>query len=355
MSKPYALISDTHFHCWDQFSTINSDGINSRLQVILDEIKRAAEVLKEHGGDTLIHAGDWFHVRGRLEPAVLNPVLGLFEEIYRDGISVVGICGNHDLASKDSKWLTNAAHALTGVGVEMCNETNRLRDDHDFKITLIPWHHSTDSLKDEIIRLAHELGEDAAKHDLIIHAPVDGVIDGLPDHGLTDEWLAKAGFKRVFSGHYHNFKDFGNGVYSIGATTHQTWSDIDSKAGFLLVYPDKVVRHASHAPSFVEIEGDMTEEELLIIDGNYVRAKIGKATQSQVNELRAELMTRGAKGVLLQAVVDKTAAGERESVVEHSAVRLEESIGAFIKHRSFTNPAELQQHCEDILSRVEAV
>ena len=48
--------------------------------------------------------------------------------------------------------------------------------------------------------------------------------------------LAKLGFRRVFAGHYHHHCSFEDGkVWSIGATTHQTASDIGTKAGFLLV------------------------------------------------------------------------------------------------------------------------
>jgi hypothetical protein len=61
--------------------------------------------------------------------------------------------------------------------------------------------------------------------DLIIHAPLNGVIRGLPDHGLDPVDVSKWGFRRVFTGHYHNHTAPMDSVISIGATTHQTWSD----------------------------------------------------------------------------------------------------------------------------------
>jgi len=344
--KPYALLSDLHFHSWSSFSTVNPDGVNSRLQIIIDEVKRAKDELVKAGGDTMILAGDLFHTRGSVSPEVLNPVIKLFEEITRE-VTVHAIAGNHDLSSKDSSWLTNAASALIPAGVNMIgDESAVVHLSHEKGLILTPWFSSVDDLKVELKRYAKP------GFDAIIHAPVDGVIPGLPDHGLTHQQLSTMGFDRVFAGHYHNFNDFGDGVYSIGATTHQTWSDVGSKAGFLLVYPDRVERKASHAPDFVDIYGDMTEEELLVADGNYCRLKIGKATPEEIKALREEMITRGAKGVVIQAVKETTI--ETRQSQPATSLSLEQSVADYIA-KSFSGNTDLATLCHDILSRVDAV
>lgn len=347
MSKPYALLSDLHFHSWSSFSTINEDGINSRLQIIIDEVVRAKNELLKAGGNEMILAGDIFHQRGSVSPEVLNPVVRLFEKLTKE-ITVYAIPGNHDLSSKDSSWLTNAASALIPAGVVMANEP--IWD--GWGRFLVPWQSSIDELKRVLENEAASLpGLD--KYDVIIHAPVDGVIDGLPDHGLTDAYLASLGFGRIFSGHYHDFKDFGNGVYSIGATSHQTWSDVGKKAGFLLVYPDRVQRFASHAPSFVDVFGDMSEEELMCCDSNYIRVKIGKATPMQINGVREDILSRGAKGVIVQAVKE-TSIEERETGVVAKSISLEQSVAEYVA-KAFGGNAELVTLCDDILARVESI
>ena len=350
--KPYCLMSDNHFHAWNSFSTINEEGINSRLQIIIDEVCRAKNELLKAGGDEMILAGDIFHTRGSISPEVLNPIVRLFENITKD-IKVYAIPGNHDLSSKDSTWLSNSASSLIPAGVVMANEPNHHYTKKKSHL-LIPWQSSVEKLKEV---LEYYRGIIPATHwgltDVIIHAPVDGVINGLPDHGLTDKYLAGLGFKRVFSGHYHDHKDFGNGVYSIGATTHQTWSDAGKKAGFLLVYPDKVKRFASHAPSFVEIFGDMTEEELMGCDGNYVRVRIGKATPSEINDVREEMISRGALGVVIQAVKETTIE-EREAGVTAKSISLEQSVAEYVD-KVFGDNVELIELCDAILAKVEAV
>jgi DNA repair exonuclease SbcCD nuclease subunit len=346
MSRPYALLSDLHFHSWSSFSTVNEEGINSRLQIIIDEVCRAKDELIKAGGDTMILGGDIFHTRGSISPEIMNPVIRLFENIVKDGITVIAIPGNHDLSSKNSQWLTNAASALIPAGVGMIDKADVFTLDDGRTVFMIPWHASVDELKKELSK--HEGSYD----DVIIHAPVDGVISGLPDHGLTDRYLASLEYERVFAGHYHNHRDFGNGVYSIGATTHQTWSDVGSKAGFLLVYPDRVQWFASHAPSFVDVHGDMDDEELMICDGNYVRVKIGKATPEEIGEIKNELLDLGAKGVVVQAVKETTI--ETRSATSSTAVSLEQSVTDYIAKAHSGNP-ELGKLCAEILTRVEAV
>ena len=90
----YGIISDTHCHNWSTFATVGVDGVNTRLSIILKEIKRAAEEVKKAGGKRLFHAGDLFHVRGSVAPSVLNPTLKYFEQIIEMGVEPVIICGN---------------------------------------------------------------------------------------------------------------------------------------------------------------------------------------------------------------------------------------------------------------------
>lgn len=352
MSEPYVILSDLHCHDWNSFSKRNEDGLNNRLQITLDEVYRAAQVLKKAGGDRIVLAGDIFHVRGATKPEVLNPVIRLFQELNQEGFDIFAIPGNHDLSTKDSEWLSNAASALESADVRMCHKTSIYSTVYGPQpLVLIPWFSTVESLKAEISKVASDLGKDVKDYDLIIHAPVDNVIPGLPDHGLTDTWLASVGFKRVFSGHYHNHKDFGNGVYSIGATTHQTWGDVGTKAGFLLVHDNAVTHYASHAPQFVDIFGDMDEEELLICDGNYCRVRIGKATPQEISDLKADLIERGAAGVLVLAVKESEIK-ERATIAK--SVTLEQSVNDYVM-ANYDGDTALAKLCDELLGLAEAV
>lgn len=338
--KPYGIISDTHNHNWDLFSTTDEAGINSRLKIILNETQRAAQLVKDMGGDTLYHAGDLFHVRGKIAPSVLNPTIETYRKIVNDmGINVVVIPGNHDLETKDSSFYMSASSALYDAGVLIADEVRVVNN-----VVLIPWMKSVDELKEVLEREAR------SDLDCIIHAPVNGVIMGIPDHGLDNTYLARLAFKRIFAGHYHNHKDFGNGVYSVGALTHQTWSDVGSKAGFLTVTDDVVEWRSSHAPQFIDADPNWDESEVpLIVDGHYVRAKMKIKKESDAAAMRKFFMESGAAGVVIHPVREPKNTIKRAANINVGA-SIEASIEDYIKSKSYQHQAELSKLCQEILS-----
>lgn len=334
--KPYGLMADCHLHNWKAFAEINpATGMNTRLEAILSEIERCAQETKAAGGDTVYIAGDLFHVRGAVAPTVLNPVKHLFDRLIVDlGITFVILPGNHDMELRESSRIGNAVEALGGEGVIVAHQVAN----HGTAV-IVPWMEKIADLKKAL-----EAIPPTVKHkgnDLIIHAPIDGVIPMLPDHGLDANYLADLGFKRVFAGHYHNHKDFGNGVYSIGAIGHHTWSDVGTKAGFLIVSEDDVKWHKSHCPDFVDITPHMDETEAqLVADRNFVRVRTHSTKTAEINALRTFFEDAGAKGVVIQHVrapVVERAPGERAATVEAGA-SLEESVKKYVHDSGlFTN------------------
>jgi len=353
MEKPFGLISDSHHHNWSAFSTTLATGVNSRLQEILDETTRCAVEVKKAGGDTMYHGGDLFHVRGSIAPSVLVPTLDCYRHIIDDlGIRVVINAGNHDLEGKEASRVSSAITALEGIGCYVVNKPNYGSFD---RMVVIPWIPNIEDLKKAI---EHIDPIDRKDCDLLLHAPIDGVIPGLPDHGLTDAYLAGLGYRRVFAGHYHHHKDFGNGVYSIGNLTPQTWSDIGTKAGFLICTPTEVRWHKSHAPGFVEIDGATDPDEIpLIVDGNYARVKINSAKAADVEAMRQFLMDSGAKGVTVLQIKDPTAAVSMRvgGALLKAGATLEQSINDFIKAKGFAREPDLAKVCQEILTNVRAV
>ena len=149
----FVAISDTHLHNWSQFAIPTESGINSRLLQILKAIEEAACAADYHAPagvvPTVYHGGDLFHVRGSLTPSVLNAVLDFFKTIHRDyGVRFRMIAGNHDLETKDSCPMGNAAAALNSLPfVEVVSEKT-LFEDH--KVALLPWRHSMDDLRADL-------------------------------------------------------------------------------------------------------------------------------------------------------------------------------------------------------------
>lgn len=346
--KPYGVISDTHHHNWSAFAHTTADKINSRLEWTLKETKRAAEEVRKAGGDTLYHGGDLFHVRGSIAPSVLNPTIDCYSDILKSGIKIVINAGNHDLEDKEAARISSAITALEGIGCQVVNKPQFGLDD----VAVIPWIQNIEELK-KTIELVDPA--DRAATDLILHAPIDGVIPGLPDHGLSDSYLSGLGFRRVLSGHYHHHKDFGNNVYSIGALTHQTWGDVNTKAGFLIVSDAGVRWFGTHAPSFVDIDGSTDPSEIpLIVDGNFVRVRINSAKASDIETMRQFMIDSGALGVQVLQVTS-SAVTARTGTTLKKGVTMEESIQSYIDGQTFKKKPEVIKQCLNILATVRSV
>lgn len=351
--KPYGLLSDQHCHAWSAFSKTDPDGVNNRLRIILDEMERAAEEVAAAGGDMLVFAGDLFHSRGSISPEVFNPTHDCIEQILK-GVQIYAIPGNHDLQGKETTELGNAMQTLSKLdGFEVATTPmvhQWFGASARAGVLMVPWMSRVEDLRAALVKIDLDF---RSSLDLIIHAPVNGVLMGIPDHGLTGEELAALGFKRVFSGHYHNHKEVVPGVFSIGATTHQTWSDVGTRAGFLIVHDDHVDFRASHAPSFVDIDAADDETDIhLAVDGNYVRAKIDGATIKQQSEFRAALLVMGAAGVTIIAQPAKVEMRTGSTV--KSGATLEHSVADFITTLSHPRSAELQTLCAEILTQARS-
>lgn len=349
--KPYAILSDQHCHAWSAFAGHKVNGVNARLATILSEMERAAEELHSAGGDLMVFAGDLFHVRGSIDPEVFNPTFETISKILDTGIKIVAIPGNHDLKGRETNEVGNAIQTLESLdNFWVHTEPMRLCFD-DTRLLVVPWISDPKALLEVLKKERQELldhGYRLSQFDVIIHAPVNGVLN-IPDHGLDAGELAKLGFMRVFAGHYHNHKHLGGGIYSIGATTHQTWSDIGTKAGFLLVYPDRVEYRASHAPSFVEVTPDTDEDEIdLIVDGNYVRLRGFELDDAEINEWNRSLTKAGAAGVSFQ--VQRKATGSLRTGATPKIGSIESSVAEFIDQMKDPEGAELQRIAAEILT-----
>lgn len=358
--KPIAILSDNHCHNWDAFSTILPSGVNSRLQHILDEIKNAAATVKAAGGDTLYFCGDLFHVRGSVSPMVLNPLIDVLIALAMDGVKCRILTGNHDLQSRDSEALSNACEALRCVpDIEIVSKPTVWWDD---RIVMVPWFDKLDDLRNHI-KVLKDLVEngdaaqgimpgDASDYVLMIHAPVNGVLFGIPDHGFNAKELEVLGFEAVFSGHYHNHKVFPGNVVSVGATTHQTWNDVGTKTGHIL-YEDGVITHIdSKAPKFLDYDlGWDMAQAIEKAAGNFVRVKMGEATDEEIEFIRDHVLAIDAAGCLIQAIPVPKGTVTARAVSVAAAPTTRQSIHDWIK-TALASDASLEAEVQDLASKI---
>lgn len=352
----YGVVSDLHCHNWDLFSRTLPSGVNSRLQAILDELLRAAQAVKDVHGNLLVVAGDVFHRRGVLDPEVLNPVRDAFHTIAKMGLTVIILPGNHDLKTRDTNKLASAVENLNFKcpegKIHVLNEPIMTKI-NGATLGFVPWREEVDDLMADLKELAKK--PQAKECDVFIHAGIDGVIKDMPAGKLPPGKLAALGFKRVFAGHYHNHKDLGDGIYSIGATTHHTWRDVGSNAGFLLVEDNSVDFHATEAPCFIDISGMAEEDMELEVPGQYARFRGSQMSQSHLDEFRKQLKIWGALGVSIE--VPKATTLSRTP--RPAGMTLDQSVTAFVDDDK-TIPAhvdreEVKKRSQSVLDAVRSV
>lgn len=343
------IVSDLHAHNWSAFSSIDGDGVNTRLATILYELDRAVDIAtdKYDDVDNMFVCGDIFHTRGKIAPSVLNPTRQAFKNIC-SVLNVFAIPGNHDLEGKHANTLSNAMQALEDVGVEVITEDYKSIDVGvtDHPMIMVPWHDSQESLRKRLI----DLGRAYKKADLIIHAPVNEVIKGIPNTGLCPEWLSTLGFRNVFAGHYHDYKKVGEGVYSVGALTHQTWNDVNTRAGFIIYdHETGLIEHLeTGAPKFVTLEEDDFEDFDDRIMGHYVRIKTEESDPENLKKARDLLISKGANGVIFN-VQKKHTPIEREVVIDGD-LSLSAQLQKYCEAKKIGD--ETFSMCLDILSEV---
>lgn len=334
MSK-FVIMSDLHFHAWSQFSKVMSNGVNSRLQIMIDEFHNACEEGRMRGANDVIIAGDIFHSRGSLDPEILNPVRDAVEAEMDKGMSFHAICGNHDLKSNDTRAISSSIQNLEGVSMSgasfnIYNQPTQINIS-GAKFGFIPWINDADGVKKELHRMSKL--HDAEEIHVFIHAGVDGVLANVPSGKLNPKLLQSYGFKSVFAGHYHNHKDLtigtGGRVMSIGASTQHNWGDIGTRAGFLIFDADKdeIEFNDSGAPKYKDVSGlDELDMELECV-GNYARFRGPQMTQAEINELREQMIDWGAIGVSIEV---PRAVVASPGVKKVTGMTLDESVQTYI-------------------------
>jgi len=337
--KPFLILSDIHFNSWNSFSTIENH-LNSRLKIQLEEVERAAETLKKVNSNLIVLAGDLFHHRGSIHPTVFNPTIHLFDKLIKQGFEILAIPGNHDLSTLNSNEAANSAASLSKVGVKMVsNPEGQAFPEHN--LVLVPWHENLQELEVSCRKHANP------DYDLIIHAPLNDVFPNMPSHGLFADDVANWGFRRVFVGHFHNHKNFNDKVFSIGALTHNSWSDVGSKAGFIIANDKTFKFIPTKAPLFVDITDENFDDAENLVKGNYVRCKIKIAKESDVERLKTHFKELGALNVLIQQIKEETTTQRGSSLKLKTTGEL---INDYVKQKKYHN--ETATLCQTILGQI---
>jgi predicted phosphodiesterase len=247
----YIVYSDAQYYNNPSKSFITDRGISSWLQTQLDITKSILNFAIEKDIDLVIHNGDLFEEKSRINVQLYNRVWDLYNE-YSKKLHIVFNTGNHDLHSiTGESSLQPFSDRIWIIGKPTEIEANMWMYPYGYR------DFPTVSKKDIT---------------LLIHDEIDffcGYDSGnsIPLTNLTD-------YKLVFSGHIHNQGQCQN-VYSIGSIMINDFGEDRLGRRFLYVKDDEVESIPISCPGFYDLES--LDDIDKINDKDFFRIAVSKS------------------------------------------------------------------------------
>ncbi len=285
-------------------------GRQSRLQDCLNVLDQTAELATELDASFRIFCGDMFHVRGRLAPSVINPVIEHFreEKSFKD-ILLVGnhdmehrVEGEHALRSLEGRQVL----VLEGHGFEVTHKGGR----GGLGIGWVAYEPNIGELKRKVEEVAAKRRVSGWKGQAVflLHHGVDGAMAHIPSMGFGPGDLPCDDFDLVLCGDYHNHKMLvENKAWMIGAPLHHSFGDVGEKRGWMdfdLAAGTWKFHENDKAPKFVAYDEPKTAFDTIPsvdeIRGNFIRLR--SENQSWLDDTKEAVEAEGARAVRCELV-----------------------------------------------------
>lgn len=248
------LIADTHFSNPKKFSRITKEGYNSRF---LDQLSVFS--LIPDNTDVLIHLGDLFHNKFRLEFDIYDKVYNEINELDIPTKILVG--GNHDFSSY---WREPTLFPLTKIMNVFTTDYGYLDvDSGSFTVRFhcIPYPDVQTQFFNNIeLAINNKI---VGANILLSHIGIKEGVVGASNIYLDSEFylhdLAPDMFDFVFLGHYHKHQSLHYNTYYIGSPLQQDFGETGEKKGIMCLdlTPDgnsvKFINSIS-TPQFIKYE-----------------------------------------------------------------------------------------------------
>ena len=247
--------------------------------------KIAKECLSRNVGK-LIFLGDIYHLRDNIPSISLFKSFELFEKIWKCGVEMYAIAGNHDAPFKVYvQGLNNIRHLSQFMEVFSQSDYGR-KDFDDCTFWFVHCIEDGEKLQSVIQRISEEM--DSSRYNVLCsHLDVSGFS---MDNGeasrsaITSSMLSK--FDQVFLGHLHSYQTKGNITY-VGSPLQLTFGDRGKDHGFVLF--DTATKTFEFIPiegrKFIvykidSLQGGFTKEQIAELDGmmrdNMVKVELGE-------------------------------------------------------------------------------
>lgn len=217
--KKAAVFTDIHFGLKSNSQTHNEDCLNF--------VKWATSKAQEEGCETCMFLGDWHNNRASLNIVTLNYSLQALEHMNANFKNTYFIPGNHDLYYRDKRDVQSVEWAKHLPNVTICNDWF-----NEGNVVIAPWLCGDDHKKIPKMKGQYMFG-----HFELPGYYMNAMVQ-MPDHGdiKRDDF---AGFKHVFSGHFHKRQSAKNITYIGNCFPHNYADAGDDDRGMMILEWDK--------------------------------------------------------------------------------------------------------------------
>lgn len=303
--KKFAVFSDLHLHPFGAFSTINADGLNSRLVEVGQALERILVTAEKEKCTGVLFSGDYFHTK-KLDVETLDLAARIMS---KHDIPVYMIAGNHDMSTKLAQY--HSARTIRGnVRILDFTEGN-VATCEGVRIGGIPYI----GTKKDFFEALEKTAGGGDLDVLLLHCGFSNALMGSdfimdsPDLMTPDDVFGTAGI--VIAGHYHQphiftektvelperYGDYqyqhGHTLLIPGSPVQHGFGDEGSKRGFWIIEDDRRLSfHDLEGPTFVQARaGDEVPK------GAYVKWLASTAEELEtIRDRKTEV--RGAEFVL---------------------------------------------------------
>lgn len=277
------LAADLHLHPFQQFSTVDQSGMNSRLVDGLNIVRQMRTLCGERKITQVFFLGDLAHDRSRLSISVMYGAWQTFKDLS-EVAKIIFLVGNHDQATRSDTIHTLLPFSDLGEVIDV--PTHKEFDGRTF--FFVPHIPDPTNLRRTLA--------DCKADILAFHQPLR---EALPAAATTDGDFCLADIpKRVklaIGGDIHTRGFVGDKVFYVGSTLQHNFGERGQAKGFTILDTETLEMEfvESKAPQFVlfECNEDGPDPSTLDIaaadpETNFVRLSYNKRWQSAVSEIK---------------------------------------------------------------------
>lgn len=238
------VFSDPHHHNWQQHSTVDDRGLNSRLLDSLNAVDQVRRHAVANSIPLVICLGDVFHSRGLVSVSVFNQVYQAYKSLSEVADLMI-LVGNHDYAALNGN--VHSTQTFSSFATVIDEPGSHRVGGVDF--CAVPYRENPHI----VVKSIQQMAERSNPKVLLLHQGISGgMTSAYPvvlDRGIQRDDLRWWDFKFVFLGHYHVRQWLGRNSLYAGSLYPQSFGDVGLPKGFL------DVDFGSDTVDFIETRG----------------------------------------------------------------------------------------------------